>query len=286
MPSNPTPNPHYLAVFLLWLAFGPTSPSAGVGIDWRELEPGLDYASVAMPQTSSSGDSMVRVLRADPKRFGLRLLNASADPARPILTARQWAAASGDVLAVTNASMYQQDGVTSVSLMRRPGHVNNSHLSKDRTVLAFDPTESGVAPVRLIDRGCDDYPLLQSRYGSLVQSIRMISCRRHNVWSPQEAQWSTAAFGVDGAGRFMFLMVRSPYSTHDLIEGLLALPLDLRGAMYLEGGRPAQLYLKAGGLEVESVGSKGSAGLGGNQSARPIPNALAIYRLESTPNPR
>ena len=54
------------------------------------LEAGLEYAEVELPQKSASGDSLARVLRADPTRFGLRLLNASALGGRS-RTARDWA---------------------------------------------------------------------------------------------------------------------------------------------------------------------------------------------------
>ena len=78
--------------------------------------------------------------------------------------------------------------------------------------------------VSLIDRDCDDFETLRGKYGTLVQSIRMISCRRTNVWTQQPQRWSTAAIGRDGRGRILFIHARSPYSTHDLIDILLELP--------------------------------------------------------------
>src|SRR5206468_3610842 len=89
----------------------------------------------------------------------------------------------------------------------------------------------------------------------LVQSIRMISCNGENVWSRQERRWSTAAIGMDALGRILFLHVRSPYSTHDLIDILKALPLGLTRAMYAEGGPEAQLFVSSGAEEHEWVGS-------------------------------
>jgi len=256
---------------------GPVSGPVS-GPIWQVLEPGLEFAEIRLPQKSTSGDSTARIVRADPAVFGLRLLNASARSDGAARTARDWAR-SGDLVAVTNAAMYQADGRTSVSLMRAPGHVNNAHLSRDRAVLAFDPLDSGLPPIQIIDRSCQDFAAVGRRYGSLVQSIRMISCKRDNVWSQQPSAWSTAAIATDAGGKVLLIHVRSPYSTHDLIANLLALPLAIQRAMYLEGGPPAQLYLRAGGREIEVVGSRGSAGLGGNRSAIPIPNALGLYRL-------
>lgn len=249
-------------------------------VRWEPLEPGLDFAAIELPQKSTEGDSIARVLRADPRHFGVRLLNASAEPAKLPRTARDWAK-HGDLVAATNAAMYQADGSTSVSLMKAPGHVNNGHLSRDRTVLAFDRRHDGVPPVQIIDRTCQDFEALRDSYDSFVQSIRMISCNGHNVWSQQEASWSTALIATDRSGRILLIHVRSPYSTHDLIQNLQRLPLDIDRAMYLEGGRPAQLYFHAGGREVEVVGSTSSSGIGGNTAALPFPNALGLYRLAS-----
>jgi Phosphodiester glycosidase len=109
----------------------------------------------------------------------------------------------------------------------------------------------------------------------------MVSCARANVWTQQpENKWSTAAIGIDQRGRLLFIHVRSPLSTHDLIDALLALPLELREAMYVEGGPEAQLYVHAGGRELEFVGSHGSSFAGiENTMALPIPNVLGIRRV-------
>lgn len=252
---------------------------------WAELEPGLALGEFEAPQEAVSGDSTVRVLRIDPHRWELRLLNASAPDQGRIRTAREWCRKNGLVAAI-NSSMYQTDYRKSVSLMRSREHVNNPRLSRDNTILAFDPLEEGLPPVRLIDRECHDFEELRSRYGSLVQSIRMISCRRENVWKQQKKAWSTAAIGVDGQGRVLFIHVRSAYTTHDLIDNLLALPLDLAGAMYAEGGAEAQLYVAAGGVEREFVGRFDSALLA-DVEAEPvaIPNVVGVARREAVEAP-
>jgi len=245
---------------------------------WTRLEPGLDYAEFDAPCPSDVGDSRIRVLRIDPGRFDLVLLNASNHEGRN-RTAREWSG-EFDLVAAINASMFQADHATSVSLMRTRDHVNNGHVSKDKTVLAFDP-DPGVEPrVRMIDRACDDLDQVSQGYGALVQSIRMVSCEGHNVWSPQPRRWSTAAVGVDRDGRVLFVHVRSPYVTHDLIEMLLALPLDLDRCMYVEGGPEAQLYVRDDAAEMELVGSFETGFMTNNDNAAawPVPNVIGVVR--------
>ncbi len=106
----------------------------------------------------------------------------------------------------------------------------------------------------------------------------MISCTGRNVWRQQTQKWSTALIGIDRAGNVLFIHVRSQYTTHDLINILLQLPLQLTNAMYAEGGREAQLYVQTGEHNYEFVGDYGN-GFGSN-SGRPIPNVVGIVRRD------
>jgi hypothetical protein len=248
---------------------------------WETLEAGLALGTFAAPDRPAPSEFPIHVLRIDPARFRLRLLNASREEDGRPLTARRWCKDHGMVAAI-NASMYQQDYRSSVSLMTTPGHVNNPRLSKDRTLLAFDAKGDDVPPVMMIDRDCDDLDTLRPRYGTLVQSIRMVSCQRQNVWEQQARGWSTAAIGVDDAGRVLFIHARSRYTTHDLIEALLALPIGLERAMYAEGGPEAQLFVGQGRREYEFIGSLETGFNEGdlNPGAWPVPNVIGISRIE------
>ena len=282
-----------LAVALVAIAASRTSsppsppPTPPAEATWRELEGGLELGVLPSPRPAAVGDSLVRVLRIDPERFRFQLLNASAAKGGRPRTAREWCEAEGMVAAI-NASMYQTDHRTSVSLMRTREHTNNPRLSKDMAILAFDRNVADVPEVTILDRECEDFESLRSRYGTLVQSIRMLSCRGRNVWSQQPRRWSTAAIAVDEQGRILFVHVRSPYSTHDLIDILRELPLKLTRAMYVEGGPEAQLFVRSGGVAVELVGSF-ETGFNENDDvaiAWPVPNVVAISRRADTAAPR
>jgi hypothetical protein len=259
-----------LAVALL--AAGPSAPA----VAWQTLEPGLESALFDGPP-GAAGDDKIAVVRIDPARFELQLLNASAPGQGAVLSARGWADRVG-ASATINASMYQQDYRTSVSLQRTRGHVNQPHLSRDRAVLAFDPLERALPPVRLVDRDCDDLDRAAGGYGTLVQSIRMLSCDHRNVWAPSPQRASVAAVGIDGAGRVLFIHARSAWPVHDLVEALLALPLDLRRAMYVEGGPEAQLYARGGGHELERLGAFSNAPVAASHDGWPIPNVIAAVK--------
>ncbi len=258
------------------------APPPGAQAGWQALEPGLELGVFDGP--SGAGEQGVVVVRIDPARFELRLLNASAPGQGSLLTARGWAARAG-AAAVINAAMYQEDFRTSVSLMRTRDHVNQRRVSKDKAVLAFDPVEKGLPPVRMLDRECDDLARVERGYGTLVQSIRMISCEGKNVWAPSDRRFSAAAIGIDGKGRVLFIHARAAAPIHALVDTLLALPLDLRQAMYVEGGPEAQLYARGGGREIERVGTFEGAPLADNKDAWPIPNVVAAVRRGGAPRP-
>jgi hypothetical protein len=261
---------------VLCLAAAPVTP-----VNWQVLEPGLEYAEVDSPIPSDVGDSRIRMVRIDPSRFTVELFNASADPDRVRRTARQWAVEHG-LAAAINASLYQADYRTSTSLMRSRQHVNNPRLSRHNAVLLFDRLDPDLPPVQLVDRTCRDLGAVADRYAGAVQGIRMISCRRANVWTQQPKQWSNAAVGIDDAGRLLLLHMRSPLSTHDFGEALLQLPIGLRETMYVEGGPEAQLFVSGGGQEFETVGSHGSSALASlaNGLALPVPNVLGVRRRQ------
>jgi uncharacterized protein YigE (DUF2233 family) len=261
------------------VAPGPAAPGPpkGAAAPWQALEPGLDYALFDGP-AADAGDGKIAVVRIDPGRFELKLLNASAPGEGQLRTARAWAYRAGASAAI-NASMYQEDYRSSVSLMRTRDHVNQRRLSKDKAVLAFDPLVSGVPPVRIVDRDCDDFGQAERRYGTLVQSIRMISCDGRNVWAPSDRRFSSAAIGVDARGRVLFIHARSPWPVNQLVKALLALPIEITQAMYVEGGPEAQLYARSGAREVERVGGfEGAARAAELPQAWPIPNVVVAVR--------
>jgi len=261
----------------------PTAAAVDQELDtWRTLEPGLELGVFRAPSPSAIGDSKIHVVRVDPEHLSLALRMSSKEGLGENLTVKEWAYREG-LLAGINASMFQTDYRTSVELMVSGGHVNNARVGGNKAVLAFDPkpdAPEGLPSVRIIDRGCEELDALRPHYGTLVQSIRMVSCKGANTWSQQPRIWSHACIGIDGKGRPLLIHARSPWSTHDFIDLLLQLPLDLRQLQYSEGGPEAQLYVNAGDVELERVGSyeTGFWENDGNHYAWAVPNVIGVVR--------
>jgi len=257
---------------------GATNPDKGsVGLGWTQLEPGLELGAFGSPIDSVRIADPVRVLRVDLERFAPRLLTVSSGLEQVPVPAAEWCARH-DLVAAINASMFQEDYRTSVSLMKTGEHVNNARLSKDRAMLAFDPLADGLPAAAMLDRECDAFEAARSRYGSLVQSIRMLACDGRNVWRLQEKKYSTAAVGMDRSGRLIFVHVVAPMRTHDLINVLRELPLALDRLMYTEGGLQAQMAVRSRGGTFEFDGVPGVEYGTMASVGWPIPNVIGVVR--------
>lgn len=244
-----------------------------------ELEAGLTWIRVPVPASGGFSADFAQIVRVDPSRWRFRLLNVSAPGEGEPRTAREWCLAR-ELSAAINASMYQADHRTSVSLMKTGSHTNNGRVSKDRTILGFDRPDASVPEIQIIDRDCQDFDNLRRRYGTLVQSIRMVSCDGRNVWSKETRRTSIACLAMDRDDRVLLIHIRTPQNPHDFIELLLAAPLHIRNAMYLEGGSESQLFVRAASREMEFVG-RSELGLLSDHAtpaAWRIPNVLGIAR--------
>lgn len=251
-----------------------TALTAAASAQWRELAPGLDLAEFA---AVAGGEPAIHVVRADPSLWEPVLLCASAPGQGTLRSTGEWCEAEG-LAAAINASMFQKDYLTSTALMRHAGHVNNSYVSKDNTVLLLDPARDGVPPLTLLDRTCEDLRTAAADYRTAVQGIRMVSCRGNNVWSPQERRTSVACLGVDSSGRLLMIHCRAELPVHDLITRLLDLPLDLERCQYAEGGKQAQLSVRSGGVRKDWTGRLRGVFLGGDldSSGWPVPNVVGV----------
>ncbi len=221
---------------------------------WTEIQPGLYLGIFKAPILSEHGDSKIRIVRIDPHMYDVDLYCAS-DYGGKSRTLRQWSQ-EFQLLASTNAGMFATDQSTSIGFLKSHSHLNNPTInSSHKTIFACQPLEDGIPPARIIDLTCENFEEWKNRYDSFLQSIRMISCRQNNVWSQQNNKWSISALAVDDAGFILLIHSISPYSVHDFINMLLALPLDIYNAMYLEGGPQAGLYFSASGLSGDFAGN-------------------------------
>ena len=245
---------------------------------WREVERGLYIGEFTSQEKAKINDSKITIVKADPRVYSFKLLCAS-EHGKIKMTAKEWCQ-KHHLLSAINAGMYQEDGIRNVGYMKNFGHINNPKLNAAyKAVLAFNPIEAALPEIQIIDLKCQDFERLRFKYQTLVQNIRMVSCRQENVWSKRDKIWSMAVFAIDKGGNALLIFTESPYSGYDFAYALLSLPISIYSAMYLEGGQQASLYFSANDVEFDGIGR--AISLDGSDrmpTARLIPNVIGIVK--------
>jgi len=245
---------------------------------WKKVGEGLYLGEFTSQEKSKINDPRITIVKIDPRVYSFKLLCAS-EHGKVKMTAKKWCQ-KHNLISAINAGMYQEDGIRNVGYMKNFSHINNPRLNTAyKAVLAFNPIESTLPEIQIIDLKCQDFERLRFKYQTLVQNIRMISCQQENVWSKQDKMWSMAVFGMDKSGNALLIFTESPYSGYDFAYVLLSLPISIRIAMYLEGGQQANLYFSANDVEFDRVGRPISINENDNLPvARPIPNVIGIVK--------
>jgi len=245
---------------------------------WKTVDEGLFVREFDSPQKSRIKDSKITIVRIDPKFYSFKLLCAS-EHGKSKMTLKKWCQ-KHNLICALNAGMYQKDGMTNVGYMKNFNHINNPRLANTyKAALAFNPVESTIPEIQIIDLRCQDFRSIQFKYQTVIQSIRMISCQQENVWSKQDKTFGMAVFGIDKSGNALFIFTESPYSAYDLINILLSLPISIYNAMYLEGGPEANLYFSLNEFQFKRIGRYTTDTESDTLAvARPIPNVIGIVK--------
>ncbi|MBW1805744.1 MAG: phosphodiester glycosidase family protein [Deltaproteobacteria bacterium] len=275
-----SPHTIILSLVLLFLSSLPCTSLAAEAPGWQKLDDGIYIGEFEPGKKSPLCNNRIVVIRIDPKAYSIRLLSAS-EHGQTLRTAKQWCIDFG-LTAAINASMYLDiDYLKSTGYMRNYAHINNPYINKVfGALMLFNPVDRHLPDVQIIDRRIrKDWEKLAGKYNTVVQNYRMISNRIKRGWPQQDRSYATAAIGTDEEGNVLFILSRSPYSTHDLIHILLSLPIGLKNAMYVEGGPKAALYLKTDDMEMNLTGSC-DTDLSGkyNQAHSELPNVIGIMK--------
>ncbi|MEM7604844.1 MAG: phosphodiester glycosidase family protein, partial [Myxococcota bacterium] len=189
------------------------------------------------------GDGTLTLVRVDMRRYRLRFLTEERHG--PRRSAPEWMREHGLTL-VTNAGMFLPNG-RSVGHMVQDGDVVSARrVGRYRGTLAFGPRRSGLpeltvggsrGPVRGCTERLEDFI---PNYRNVLQAYTLLDCQGRAVqW--RSKRYSSAAMGVDSAGRAVFFHSRTPYRMSDVSRMLAEPSLGLRGMIYLEGGPEASL---------------------------------------------
>jgi len=254
-------------------------------VSWRALQPGVELATISAGMMPSGTAGLLYVVRVDAERAKVGAGLASEGDAGPRTTG-EWCRTSRFAVAI-NLGMYQTDHRANVGYLRHGRHVNNPRWNSYQSAVAINPSKPSLPPVLWLDLEPSAKPDPRlAEYEIVVQNLRLISKDRRNVWSRKDRRWSEAALAIDSRGRLLFLFSRAPYAMRDFNDLLLSLPLDIAGAMHVEGGPEASLSIHVPGLDLDLSGNYETNFLSDDSNPRQwaIPNVLGVVR-EEVPSP-
>ncbi len=269
-------------ILTIILLISVSSQTAYAESHWQKLESGFHLGEFKTKKKSVVGDSLITILKIDPKQWELDIVTEAETGDKNNKTAKQWSK-SHDLVAVINAGMYAADYSKHIGYMQTERHLNSKHINKYQSVAAFNPKPGSRFPEFQIFDLDEDHLSIENilkDYSSVVQNLRLIKKPGENRWSKQKKMWSEAALGEDAEGNILFIFSRSPFSMHELNTELLNLDVKLVAAQHLEGGPEAQLYFKVGELEQEMFGSFKTSFFekDSNVIAWPVPNVIGVRK--------
>lgn len=213
--------------------------------NWENLDDGFSIAWFSIDD-STANDSMLTVVRVDPKIHTLAYLAVADADSAENLSVRKWCESEELALAI-NGGMYGDDLKTHIGYVQANGKTVSTHRNKYKSAAAWNPKSKDLPHFRLYDLDEVNLDTLLAQYENVVQNLRLIKRERENRWEPDRGhRWTEAALAEDSDGNALFILCRTPMTMYDFNERVLSLPLGIVAAQHLEGGVQTQLCVKVG----------------------------------------
>jgi uncharacterized protein YigE (DUF2233 family) len=241
---------------------------------WRELMPGVEFATLRGEPYCRSGSSAIAVLRLDPARVRLSALHYLRQPDRQPLGIAEWMHRTG-ALAVFNAGQYYPD-FTYMGLFVSGGEVVSRRLHPGfQAALVAEPARRDSLRgrrARVLDLARE--PLDPDRPGwrEVAQSFMLFDRDGAPRVRQSDQVAGRTAVGEDAEGRIVVVTSEGGYTLWDFARLLRGTHLGLANAMSMDGGREAQMVVDAGGLHYSSYGRDPS----GSPAPAPLPAVVAV----------
>jgi exopolysaccharide biosynthesis protein len=221
---------------------------AGPAERWVELLPGLE-------RRSALGDGFaLEAVRVDLHRYELKVVLAR-DLGKEQVTARELAAATGALVAVNGG--FFDPRLRPVGLRVSGGRVLSGTPSEALAALVVTPGGARIVPGAELRR-------LRGMSEAVQCTPRLVIDGEPNQLKPQVSRRTAA--GIDAGGRVVLVVTREGAIEAGALARLLAGDVAeggfaLRDALNLDGGGSTQLYLRAGGAELDVAGESVADGL-------------------------
>jgi hypothetical protein len=228
-----------VAAFALWRNDG--SPH------WRELRPGVEFATIAGEPYCRLGSSAVAVLRVDPRRARLRARYYDRQHPARLLTVLEWQKSTG-ALAVFNAGQFYPD-FRYMGVLVCGGDTVSAHPHGEfQAAFVADSGRARVLDLARVPLGT------APRWSDVAQSF-MLFDRAGGVRVRRSTRIANrTVVGEDERGWIVICVSEGAYTLADFAELLRAAPLKLVQAMSMDGGLEAELVVSTKAFRYASFG--------------------------------
>ena len=233
-----------VAAFVLW-----RSASA---VHWRDLAPGLEFATIRGEPYCRSGSTAIAVLRLDPERVRLRVHHFSQAGGRP-LDVVEWQRFTG-ALAVFNAGQFYPDwqymgllasGGRWLSRRPHPGY---------QAALVADRRGPGLG-ARVLDLSGYSKDPDSLGWNEVAQSFMLFDSTGELRVRKSDRVANRTIVGEDRHHHILVIVSEGAYSLSDIAYVLQHSPLQLKLAMSMDGGRESELVVVRGAFRYASFGA-------------------------------
>jgi hypothetical protein len=245
---------------------------------WQSPASGLWLGVFKTAIGSGPTPAIFHIIKIDPERYQLQFLSEKENGPRK-RTLKQWCT-DFKLTAAINAGMYDTDFLTHTGYARNFHKIHNPRFNtRYGAFLVFNPVKPVLPAVQIVEKQEPDWKTRLEQYQTVIQNYRLIGHPGQLVWTNPGPENSTAAIALDQSGKVLFAFTATPISPKDFGEQLLALPLNIKSALYLEGGSQAGLYAAVGKIEWNLWGVDAFFPAPADSSRTgPLPNIIGIMK--------
>jgi len=243
------------------------------GLQWRTLQPGLEFTTVRGEPYCRRGSAGIAVLRVDPRRFRLGVRHYTTEAAERPPGVLDWLRRSGAV-AVVNAGQYYPD-FSYMGLLVSDGHViSNRRHPEYQAALVAEPAD-GQARAKVLDLTDDRIDLPQ--WKEVAQSFMLFDRSGTLRVRRSDRIANRTVIGEDAHGRLLIVTTEGGYKLWELAELLRESPLGIDHAMCMDGGAEAKLCVRTDRFRYASFGPwNGDDGAAAPGADVPLPAVITV----------
>jgi hypothetical protein len=243
---------------------------------WREVAPGLEFATLRGEPYCRTGSAGIAVLRLDPERVQLHVHHYSQTGGRRPLDVVEWQHLTHSV-AVFNAGQFYPDfrymgllasGGRWLSRSPHPGY--QAALVADR----HGPGEGA----RVLDLSAYPSHPESLAWNEVAQSFMLFDSTGALRVRKSDRIANRTVVAEDRRRRLVVLVSEGAYTLADFAWVLQHSPLQLSHAMSMDGGREAELVVARGSFRYASFGAwpENDTHPGGVSARTPLPAVVSV----------